>query len=238
VLELRQLVKHYELGDGEPIRAVDGISLIINRGEMVALCGPSGSGKSTLLMLVAGLLAPDSGQVRFDGREIVGLSERDAAHYRLREVGLVAQRADLLPGARVIEQAALKLWLSDPREAERRVTPLLERLGLGERLTQRCDQLSLGERQRLALALALSTEPRLLLADEPTGSLDSVRSREVLTLLREVCAERSVAVLLVTHDREAVAFADRALTLRDGRLWEHKRGGAAGDDEDLVDEAV
>jgi putative ABC transport system ATP-binding protein len=236
VLELRQLVKHFELGDGEPIRAVDGISLIVNKGEMVALCGPSGSGKSTLLMLVAGLLAPDSGSIRFDGREIVGCSEREAARYRLRELGLVAQQADLLPGARVIEQAALKLWLSDPREAERRVTPLLERLGLGERLTQRCDQLSLGERQRLSLALALSTEPRLLLADEPTGSLDSVRSREVLTLLREVCEERSVAVLLVTHDREAVAFADRALELCDGRLWE-RRDSAEGDDT-LMGEAV
>jgi putative ABC transport system ATP-binding protein len=236
VLELRQLVKHFELGDGAPIRAVDGISLIIDKGEMVALCGPSGSGKSTLLMLVAGLLAPDSGSVRFDGREIVGLSERDAARYRLRELGLVAQQADLLPGARVIEQAALKLWLSDPREAERRVTPLLERLGLGERLTQRCDQLSLGERQRLSLALALSTQPRLLLADEPTGSLDSVRSREVLLLLREVCEERSVAVLLVTHDREAVAFADRALELRDGRLWEPR--DSTDGEQTLMDEAV
>lgn len=236
MLELRQLVKHFELGDGAPIRAVDGISLIIDKGEMVALCGPSGSGKSTLLMLVAGLLAPDSGSVRFDGREIVGLSERDAARYRLRELGLVAQQADLLPGARVIEQAALKLWLSDPREAERRVTPLLERLGLGERLTQRCDQLSLGERQRLSLALALSTQPRLLLADEPTGSLDSVRSREVLLLLREVCEERSVAVLLVTHDREAVAFADRALELRDGRLWEPR--DSTDGEQTLMDEAV
>jgi putative ABC transport system ATP-binding protein len=222
VLELRKLVKHYRIGEGEPIRAVDGISLKVETGELVTLYGPSGSGKSTLLMLVAALLRPDSGAILLDGREISALSEEDAARYRLRELGLVSQSADLLAGARVIENAALKLWMSDSRGAEARVRPLLERLGLGERLQHRSEQLSMGERQRLMIALALSTEPRLVLADEPTGSLDTQRSGEVLELLREVCRERKVAMLLVTHDPQAAGYADRVLELRDGRLADYE----------------
>jgi putative ABC transport system ATP-binding protein len=218
VLELRELIKHYRVGEGEPIRAVDGISLSIGSGELVALYGPSGSGKSTLLMLVAALLAPDSGAILLDGQDVCAYSEERAASYRLHELGLIAQSAELLPGARVIENAALKLWLSDPRGAERRVRPLLERLGLGERLDHRCEQLSMGERQRLMIALALSSVPRLVLADEPTGSLDSRRGHEVLKLLSEVCREREVAMLLATHDPRAAAFADRVLELSDGHL--------------------
>ncbi len=217
MLELRDLVKHYRVGEGEPVRAVDGVSLEVAAGELLALYGPSGSGKSTLLQLVAALLKPDSGEVLFDGREISALSEEAAARYRLHDLGFVSQHADLLPGALVIENAALKLWLSDPRHAQARVRPLLERLGLGDRLKRRAEQLSIGERQRLTIALALSTDPKLVLADEPTGSLDTKRGREVLGLLREVCNERGVAMLLATHDPQAAAFADRVLELRDGR---------------------
>jgi len=226
VLELRELVKHYRVGEGEPVRAVDGVSLTVDTGELLALYGPSGSGKSTLLMLVAALLAPDSGQVLLDGREISALSEEQAASYRLHDLGFISQTADLLAGARVIENAALKLWLSDRRGAEERVRPLLERLGLGGRLKHRSEQLSTGERQRLMIALALSMKPRLVLADEPTGSLDTQRSNEVLALLREVCEEQQVAVLLVTHDPQAAAFADRVLELRDGRLGTYDPGAA------------
>lgn len=227
MLSLRGLVKHYRLGEGEPVRAVDGVDLDVGAGELVALYGPSGSGKSTLLLLVAALLEPDAGTVTLDGRQITGLAEEQAARYRLTDLGFVSQQADILPGARVIENAALKLWMADPRRAERRVRPLLERLGLGERLRQRAQTLSLGERQRLMIALALSTEPKLVLADEPTGSLDTQRSREVLALLSEVCRERSVAMLLVTHDPEAAAFADRVAELRDGRLGAYDPDRAA-----------
>jgi len=218
VLELRELVKHYRVGDDEPVRAVDGVSLRVDPGELLALYGPSGSGKSTLLELIAVLLAPDSGAVLLDGREISAFSEDAAADYRLNQLGYVEQQPDLLEGATVREQAQLKLWLSDPSDAETRVRPLLERLGLGERLNHPTRQLSIGERQRLAIAVALSTDPRLLLADEPTGNLDSQRSREVLTLLRDICHEREVAMVLVTHDAQAAAFADRVLELRDGRI--------------------
>jgi putative ABC transport system ATP-binding protein len=225
VLELRELTKHYPVGDGEPVRAVDGVSLRVARGELVALYGPSGSGKTTLLMLIAALLAPDSGAVLVDGREISALSDDDRARYRLCELGYVDQAFDLLPGGTVLENAAMKLWLTgDARRAERIVEPLLVRLGLGERLRHRPDELSMGERQRVMIARALSTEPKLVLADEPTGSLDSQRGREVLALLSEICRERDAAVLLVTHDPQATVFADRVHTLRDGRLVDYVPG--------------
>jgi len=219
VLELRELAKRYPVGDGEPVRAVDGVSLRIARGELVALYGPSGSGKTTLLMLIAALLAPDDGAVIVDGREISALSEDERARYRLRDLGYVEQAFDLLPGANVAQNAAMKLWLTDDaRRAEQLVEPLLVRLGLGERLRHRPDELSMGERQRVMIARALSTDPKLVLADEPTGSLDSQGSREVLQLLGEICRERGAAVLLVTHDPQATMFADRVHALRDGRL--------------------
>jgi putative ABC transport system ATP-binding protein len=222
MLVLRELVKHYRIGEGELVRAVDGVSLTVERGELVALYGPSGSGKTTLLMLIAALMRPDSGSVSLDGREVSALSEDDGARYRLQELGYVDQSLDLLPGARVVENAAVKLWLTDPRGAERRVRPLLERLGLGERLRHRPHQLSMGERQRVMIARALSTDPKLVLADEPTGNLDTSRGREVLGLLRELSHERNVAILLVTHDPQAAAFADRAHTLRDGQLLDYE----------------
>ena len=212
------------------MRAVDGVSLRIAAGELVALYGPSGSGKTTLLMLIAALLRPDSGAVIVDGREISALSDDDRARYRLRELGYVDQAFDLLPGGTVVQNAAMKLWLTEgARRAERTVEPLLVRLGLGERLRHRPDELSMGERQRVMIARALSTEPKLVLADEPTGSLDSQRGREVLELLSEICRERGAAVLLVTHDPQATRFADRVLALRDGRLvdYEHDRVFAA-----------
>jgi putative ABC transport system ATP-binding protein len=219
MLELRDLVKHYPAVGGDSVRAVDGVSLSVAPGEMVALYGPSGSGKTTLLLMVAALLEPTSGSVLVNGRDISSLSEREASNFRLSEMGFVRQNFDLLPGVTAIDNAVLKLlkhtrW----REAHSQIQPLLERLGLGERLDHRAETLSMGERQRVMIARALSSEPKLLLADEPTGSLDSQRSLEVLELLRELCREREVAVVLVSHDPQAAAYADRVLALRDGKL--------------------
>jgi putative ABC transport system ATP-binding protein len=223
MLELDELVKHYRVGDGEIVRAVDGVCLSVARGELVALYGPSGSGKTTVLMLIAGLLIPDSGSVRVDGREVSKLSVRERAHYRRSELGFIRQSLDLIPGVRADDNAALKLLASTGRrDAQRQVAPLLERLGLNGRAQQRAEQLSMGERQRVMIARALSTEPTLVLADEPTGSLDTDRGREVLTLLSELCHEREVGVLLVTHDPRAAAFADQVHALRDGRLVEYE----------------
>jgi putative ABC transport system ATP-binding protein len=219
MLELRELVKHYPVVGGEPVRAVDGVSLEVAGGEMVALYGPSGSGKTTLLLMVATLLEPTSGAVLIAGRDVSSLSEREASHFRLSELGFIRQSFDLLPGVSAIDNSVLKLlktmrW----REAQREITPLLERLGMGERLHHRAETLSMGERQRVMIARALSTKPRMLLADEPTGSLDTQRGREVLELLRELCREWDVAVVLVSHDPIAARYADRVFALRDGRL--------------------
>jgi len=218
VLELRELVKRYHVGAGDPIRAVDGVSIVIAPGEILALYGPSGSGKTTLLELIATLQRPDEGSVLLDGRDVSALSAKEQDHFRLHELGMVGGVQSLIPGARAIENAALKLLLVNRKRAMASVQPLLERLGLGERLHHRTDQLSMGERQRVVIARALSTNPRLVLADEPTGSLDTQNSRDVLALLRGVCREREMTLLLATHDPNAAAFADRVVELRDGRI--------------------
>jgi putative ABC transport system ATP-binding protein len=218
-LELDDVVKHYA-GSGEQVRAIDGVSLEVEPGELVALTGPSGSGKSTLLLLIGGLLSPDAGTIRFGERDLSLLSEAGRSAYLQQDVGFVYQSFPLLPRVKVVENAAVKLLLRGVgmREAQARVTPWLERVGLGERLNHTPEQLSGGERQRVAIARALAGEPRLVLADEPTGNLDSARSREIVDLLRAVAHERGTMVLLVTHDREAAAAADRTCSLRDGRL--------------------
>jgi putative ABC transport system ATP-binding protein len=219
MLELQNLVKHYPAVGGEVVRAVDGVSLEVAAGEMVVLYGPSGSGKTTLLLMVATLLEPTAGRVLIGGRDVSSLSEREASHFRLSELGFIRQNFDLLPGVSAIDNAVLKLlktmrW----RDAQREIRPLLERLGLAERLAHRAETLSMGERQRVMIARALSTKPQLLLADEPTGSLDTQRGREVLELLRGLCRERNVAIVLVSHDPIAARYADRVFALRDGKL--------------------
>jgi putative ABC transport system ATP-binding protein len=228
VLELRDLVKHYLLGVGEPIRAVDGVTLEVARGELVELYGPSGSGKTTLLELIAGLQAPDSGSVLVEGRDVVAMSRKEADEYRLHDLGIVGQPQSLIPGARAIQNASLKLLMLGVRNAPRRIEPLLGQLGLGDRLQHRTEQLSMGERQRVLIALALSTDPKLVLADEPTGNLDTQRTREVLGLLRDLCREREMALLLATHDPQVAMFADRVYELRDGRLGPYTPDQAPG----------
>jgi|SRR5580704_2432977 putative ABC transport system ATP-binding protein len=222
MLELRNLEKHYHAVGGETVRAVDGVSLELAPGEMLSLYGPSGSGKSTLLLMIATLLKPTGGAVLIGGRDVSSLSECEASHFRLSELGFIRQSFDLLPGVSAIDNAVLKLlktmrW----REAQREIAPLLGRLGLGGRLSHRADTLSMGERQRVMIARALSTKPRLLLADEPTGCLDTQRGGEVLELLSELCREWGVAVVLVSHDPMAALYSDRVLMLRDGKLSDY-----------------
>ncbi len=218
-LELNGVVKHYASGE-ETVRAVDGVSLAVAPGEVVALYGPSGSGKTTLLLLAAGLLAPDRGTVSFGGRDLGALSGAEAAAYQRRDVGFVSQSFDLLPGVPAVDNAAVKL-LADrvPLAAARReARPWLEHVGLGHRVHHLPAHLSGGERQRVAIARALANGPRLVLADEPTGNLDTRRGGEVLALLLRVSREQGAAVVLVTHDPHAAEVADRVLTLRDGQL--------------------
>jgi putative ABC transport system ATP-binding protein len=217
VLELHHVVKRYHVG-GNPIQAVDDVSMTIAAGEVVALYGPSGSGKTTLIELIAGLQTPDSGSILVGGRDVAGMSRKEANSFRLNELGMVMQPSSLQPGARALTSASIKLMTSGVRSARKRVAPLMAELGLGERLNHRISQLSMGERQRVLIALALSREPKLVLADEPTASLDTENTHSVLELLRSQCLERQMALLLVTHDPEAAGYADRTYELRDGRL--------------------
>jgi putative ABC transport system ATP-binding protein len=174
-----------------------------------------------LLLMVAMLLRPTAGTILIGGRDTSLLSDREASAFRLCELGFIRQSFDLLPGVSVLDNATLKLLGSRTwRQARREVAPVLESLGLGNRLSHRAETLSMGERQRVMIARALSTGPRLLLADEPTGSLDTRRGREVFELLRALCREREVAAVIVSHDPTAAAYADRVLALRDGRLFE------------------
>jgi putative ABC transport system ATP-binding protein len=217
---MESAVKHYPGFGGEVVRAVDGVTLAVGAGEIVALYGPSGSGKSTLLMLAAALMVPDAGVVRFEGQDLAALSAREAADYQRRKVGFIFQSFHLMAGVPAVENAAIKL-LADRvslSEARRAAIPWLERVGLAERLNHTPDQLSGGERQRVAIARALINEPRMILADEPTGSLDSQRGAEIVTLLADIARQQRAAVLLVTHDPQAAAVADRVCTLRDGKL--------------------
>ncbi len=227
-LELRDVVKQSR--GSEVIRAVDRVSLRVAPGELVALYGPSGSGKTTLLLLAAGIEAPDAGEVRFDGRLLRDLSPVELALHQRRRVGFVTQDAHLMAGVPAVENAAIKL-LADRlslREARRRAGVWLERVGLGDRLDHDPGQLSGGERQRVAIARALVNEPSLILADEPTGNLDSRRGGEILELLAGICREGSTGALLVTHDPQAADVADRVLVLRDGRI--EARGDARATD--------
>jgi putative ABC transport system ATP-binding protein len=218
MLEVRNLVKHYQVGDGEPIRALDGVSLSIAAGEFVALYGPSGSGKSTLLDLIAGFQPPDRGMVLVEGCDVAHLSERDHADYLSRVLGIIGQPGDLLPGALAEENAALKLVRTDPRHATRLIEPLLVQLGLGGRMKQRTKNLSMGERQRVMIAQALSTDPRVVLADEPTGNLDTRTSIEVMGIFQRLNQERGITVVLITHELDIAEYGTRTVTFRDGQV--------------------
>jgi putative ABC transport system ATP-binding protein len=223
-LELEGVVKHYP-GAAERVRAVDGVSMTVAPGEMVSLLGPSGSGKTTLLLLMAALLHPEAGAIRYGERDLLSLSEREISAYLMYEVGFIFQRSHLWPRSSAIRNAAQKLVASGVGvgDARERVIPWLERVGLGDRLEYPAAQLSGGERQRVAIARVLACEPRLILADEPTGSLDSARSREIVELLRGIAHDRGAIVALVTHDSTVAALADRCYTLRDGRLASGER---------------
>ncbi len=204
--------------DGGEIRALDRASLEVGRGEFVALMGPSGSGKSTLLQIVGALDEADAGSVSFEGVNYADLPDLSA--FRARRLGFVFQSFHLLPTLTAAENVQVPMFEMPWRRAERieRAEALLAAVGVQGRSSKRPSQLSGGERQRVAIARALANEPELVLADEPTGSLDSENARQVLDLLRTLHASRGLTVLLVTHDAEVAARADRIVRMRDGRI--------------------
>jgi putative ABC transport system ATP-binding protein len=220
LLETRAVSKHYQMG-ATTVVALDGVSVAVREGEFVALQGTSGSGKSTLLNLIGGLDQPTSGEVIFAGRSLAPLAKREMARYRRHAVGMIFQNFNLIPTMTAAENVSLALAFGGVRGRERdeRTRTLLERVGLRERLTHRPAELSGGEQQRVAIARALANRPRVLLADEPTGNLDSTRAHELLGLLRQMVEGDHLTVLMVTHDRELAArFADRTIQMKDGRV--------------------
>lgn len=201
------------------IAALAGITLGIRRGEFVAVMGPSGSGKSTLLNVVAGLERPTGGTVLVDGEDLAKLDEEALARHRSKRVGMVFQAFNLLPRFRVVENVALPLAFAGVPAAERikRARAMLERLGMSSRAEHRSNELSGGELQRAAVARALIAEPAILLADEPTGNLDSVNGAALIALFEELHAQGQT-VLLVTHDAQIASHAERTIRMRDGRM--------------------
>jgi putative ABC transport system ATP-binding protein len=221
MLELQGARKLYE-SPGEVIHAVEDVSMSVRERELVALLGPSGSGKTTLLLLVAGLLRADGGSVRFEGRDLGTLSKREALSHRRTKLGFVFQGFHLTAGLTAEENVALPLLLRGVAhgQAHRRARDALDEVGLARRFAHTPERLSGGEQQRVAIARALVGEPRLILADEATGSLDTETGDAVLDLLSALPRERGAAVILVTHDARATRHADRVLGMRDGRLTE------------------
>lgn len=221
MLELEHASKLYE-SPGELIHAVEDVSMSVEAREFVAVFGPSGSGKTTLLLLAGGLLRADAGSVRFEAVELGELSKREMLAYRRTKIGIVFQGFNLTTGLSAAENVAIPLLLRGVphREARRRALGALDDVGLLHREAHTPDRLSGGEQQRVAIARALVGEPKLILADEPTGSLDSETGDGVLELLSELPRERSAAAIVVTHDARVAGYADRVLAMRDGRLVE------------------
>lgn len=229
IISTSNLTKTYGKGD-TAVTALRGINVRLAEGEFVAVMGPSGCGKSTLLHLIGGLDRPTSGDVMLAGQSIAALDDDALTAVRRRQIGFIFQFYNLLPVLNATENAALPLILDGvkPAEARAKATEWLKRMGLGERLNHRPNQLSGGQQQRVAIARALVTEPALILADEPTGNLDSAAGNEIAALLKQITGEWGRTVLMVTHDPRIAAYADRIIFLKDGTVVDDTRI-AAGD---------
>lgn len=219
ILQTTSLRKVYRMGDVE-VAALNGVDFAVKKGEFIAIMGPSGSGKSTLLHLLGGLDSPTSGDVILGDMRLAQLNDDDIAIVRRRQIGFIFQFFNLLPTLSAFENVALSL-LIDGRSLEThtdRICGLLTLVGLGDRLDHKPNQLSGGQQQRVAIARALVTDPKIVLADEPTGNLDSQSGDEILQLLRQTCDSQQQTIIMVTHDRRAAAYADRVVRLKDGRI--------------------
>lgn len=218
LITAKNLMKLYQMGE-ETVHALDGVSFSIRRGEYCAIIGPSGSGKSTLMNLIGGLDTPTSGRLIIDGADVGEMDDAELAQFRNSMVGFVFQSFNLLSRQSALENVELPMVYAgvDPAERRRRAEELLSRVGLGERMLHRPTQLSGGQQQRVAIARALAGRPALLLADEPTGALDTNTGIEIMRLFRELNSE-GVTVVLVTHDPEIAAATRRTIEMRDGHI--------------------
>ena len=223
ILEIRDLCKVY--GEGETrVDALKDISFDVEQGEFVAIVGPSGSGKSTLLHILGGVDTPTSGIVSIAGTDISKLDETKLAIFRRRQIGLIYQFYNLIPILNVEENMTLPVLLDGKKPDRRLLSSLVEKLGLEERLKHLPNQLSGGQQQRVSIGRALMNNPALLLADEPTGNLDSENSREIVALLRKFNRENNQTVIIITHDERIALSADRVITVEDGRITRDSAG--------------
>ncbi len=220
MIRLREVSKTVKSGD-QPLTILHPLSLDIPDGQFIAIVGPSGSGKSTLLGLIAGLDAPTSGAVLIDGVDITRLDEDTLARLRGEKIGFVFQFFHLIPSLTAYENIAVPMEIAGSADVGHRTDALLQEVGLTERAHHYPSQLSGGEQQRVALARALANAPAIVLADEPTGNLDTATGRHILELLREIHRARGTTIILVTHDAELAAIAEARLALRDGQVVEH-----------------
>ena len=221
IIELRDVWKIYKMGNVE-VPALRGLTMKVYPHEFVAIMGPSGSGKSTAMNMIGCLDVPTRGEVYLDGEDVSRLSESDLAQIRGRKIGFIFQTFNLMPRLTALENVMLPMTFQDiPRyERERRAKELLEDVGLGERIYHKPSELSGGERQRVAIARSLANNPRVILADEPTGNLDSKMGREIMEMLLELHSGNGKTIVMVTHDEGLSRYADRIIHLRDGRIIE------------------
>lgn len=217
ILEVKNLSKIYGKGD-TLVKAVDDVSFTVEQGEFVAIIGPSGSGKSTLLHIIGGVDTPTTGNVIIDGTDITKLKESPLSIFRRRQIGLVYQFYNLIPILTVEENLTLPLLLDGRKPNKEQIDYLVSNLGLGDRLKHLPNQLSGGQQQRVSIGRALANNPALLLADEPTGNLDSENSKEIVALLRKFNREHNQTVIMITHDERIAQSADRIIAIEDGKI--------------------
>jgi len=221
MIDLQNIVKIYKLGDVEVI-ALDGVTCRIEAGEMVSIMGPSGSGKSTLMNLIGCLDRPTSGQYLLDGKDVSNLTDDELAEIRNKKIGFVFQSFNLLPQATTVANVALPLVYSDVGNKHERALEALELVGMGQRAKHRPSEISGGEQQRVAIARALVNNPALILADEPTGNLDTQTSKGIMLLLQRLNSQ-GITIVLVTHEDDIAAYTNRTIHIRDGKITSEKR---------------